>query len=137
MWFLGKLDRTLLHLFGVRWCCNTTLLHDILLDINKEVILTSIRTIHNQRKHLIKPITNISLQQIIALVKRLAERRFLKRKMKDGLQKGSSIPSSQPKFSLNLVIPRVIFAIPRPMHTVNPLLSPPGAYLFQTHLRGA
>ena len=51
-----------------------TLLNDVLFDINKEVILTSIWAI----------------QQIVALVKWLAES-SLKRKMKDGLQKGSSV----------------------------------------------
>ena len=40
--------------------------------------------------------------------------------MKDGLQKGSSVnPSSRPKLLLNLVILRVIFAIPHPAHTFN------------------
>ena len=56
--------------------------------------------------------------------------------MRDGLQKGSSIKSSPPKFSLNLVIPRVNFAILHPVHTVNPLLSPPGGLFISNTFEG-
>ena len=35
-------------------------------------------------------------------------------------QKGSSIPQSRPKISCNPVVPRVIFGIPHPAHSLNP-----------------